>query len=98
MFALRRPRRIEQALLGDEHIRPLRVPALPGSAFTGRDLLEGSAEVHRARARTCLGAPGDGPVERPVELEEPRPVAVAGKPAAIAARQRVSGDARELLR
>ena len=50
-----------------------------------RDLVERAAEVHGAGAGDLRGGPRDRPVERPVELEDAGPVAVAREPAPVAA-------------
>ena len=53
----------------------------PGHGLLARrDLLERAAEVHGARARATSGArPRDRSVERPVELEDAGPVAIAAR-------------------
>ncbi len=55
-----RPRGVEEALLGDEHVRLPGHPAA-GDVRLGRsDLLERSAEVHGGGSRAAGGAPGRG--------------------------------------
>ena len=51
-----------------------------------------------ARPRRLGRAPGDRPVERPVELEDPGAVAVAREAAPVAVRQPRAGDAEQLAR
>ena len=58
----------------------------PRRRLRRRDLLQRGSEVDGRGACALLGPPGDRPVERPVELEHARPVAVALEPAAIARR------------
>ena len=98
VLSLRSPRRVEQALLRQQHERPRRDPAAPRRRLRGDDLLERRSQMHGPRARAFLGAPWDRPVERPVDLEDPRAVAEAAQPAAIAPRQRIPGQREQLLR
>ena len=63
-----------------------RCSPVDGRLLRGGDLVERAAEVHRARARDLRRAPGDRAVERPVELEDARPVAVAREPPGVAGR------------
>ena len=55
----RRARRVEQALLRDDHVRPLRVLAAPDGRLAADDLLERSADVDGAGALALGRAPGD---------------------------------------
>ena len=84
LLAARRARRIEQALLADEHERPRRYPAPRHRVLAGRDLVEGPAEVDGARAQALRRPPGDRSVERVVDLEDARSAAIAAQLRAIA--------------
>ena len=72
-------------------------PARDG-ALGGDDGGRRSPEVHGAGAREFGIEPRDRPVERPVDLEDPRPVAPAGEPARVAGRQGVAGHREHLSR
>ena len=98
MLAVGRPRRVERALLGEQHVGTLRMAAMPDLGLGADDLLERCPEVHRGRAAAALGAPGNRPVEGPVELADSRPVAVASQPAPVAGREPVVGDPKDLAR
>ena len=79
--------RVEEARLHEQDERAGGMLALRGRLLRGGDLVERAAEVHGARARDLRRAPGDRPVERPVELEDARPVAVAREPPRVPVRQ-----------
>ena len=65
--------RIREALLGDEHERPLGHAAV-GDRLLGRgDLGERAADVDGAGAAARLGGPRHRPGEREVELERAGP-------------------------
>ena len=70
-------RRVEQALLRQQHIRPLGVPAAADGALGGGDLRQRAAEVNGRRPGARRRRPGDRPVQRPVDLEHAGAVAVA---------------------
>jgi hypothetical protein len=89
---------VEAARLHEQHERPVVVPAVDRGLLRGGDLLEGPAEVHRAGAADLGCTPWDRPVERPVELEDPRPVAVATEPAGVSRRQPIAGELHQLPR
>src|SRR5206468_5703980 len=69
----RRARVVEEALLPDEHERPLGRLAAPHRALGCRDLVERASEVHCARAPALRGAPGGRTVERVVPLDDATP-------------------------
>ena len=79
VLAGRRARRVELALLAQDEERPLGVPAATHVALRGADLLERAADVHGRRLAARGIAPRDRTVERPVELEDAGPVAVAAR-------------------
>src|SRR6516165_10979827 len=60
------------------------------------DLVEATPDVHGRCACAALVAPGKRTVERQIDLEHARPVAVAHHTAAVAAGQPIAGDANEL--
>ena len=74
------------------------MPAGDHVLLGGDDLLERPAEVHRAGAGHLGRRPRDRPVERPVELEHPGPVAVAPEPAPVAGGQAVAREPHQLAR
>src|SRR5215217_7846993 len=52
--------------------------------------------MNRRRARALGRSPGYRPIQRPVELEHARPIAVATECATIASRQTITNDLNEL--
>src|SRR6516165_1455351 len=62
----------------------------------GCDLLQGAAEVHGAGAGDLWSGPGDRAIERPVQLEDTGPIAVAGKLPRIARRQMATRKPQQL--
>ena len=74
--------------------RAARGAARADVALGRRDLLERAAEVDRARAPALRRRPRDRAVERPVELEDAGPVAVALERAAVAVGQPVGRRSR----
>ena len=77
---------VEQARLHEQHERALGMLAAATAACSEAAIsLERAAEVHGARASAPPArVQGIGAVERPVELEDARPVAVAPEPARVA--------------
>ena len=69
VLSRRRPRRIEKAGLGQQHVWPIRVTAIPWLSLGARHLVQRAGQVHRARARTLRRLPGDRAGKRPVHLE-----------------------------
>ena len=59
-------------MLREEHEGTLRVPAGPSGAFGFRDLVERAAQMDRGGLSDLGRRPGDRPVERVVDLEDPR--------------------------
>ena len=90
--------RVDQALLGDQHVRPRRMPSAGGDPLRRRDLLEAPAQVHGGRSAALLGQPRHRPRQRVVELEHARPVAKPAEPRAVPRRQLVTGDGEQLAR
>ena len=93
VLALGRARVVEEALLHEQHERPLAGAAsLPRRALGLRDLGERAAEVDGPGTAQRVARPRDRRVERPVELERRRPVAKAERV------PRQAREARELAR
>jgi len=76
VLAGRRPRRIEQALLRQQHKGLLGDLAPTHGGLGVGELLQRSREVYRAGSRAVLRTPGNRGVERPIDLEDPGPVLV----------------------
>ena len=74
-----RAARVEQALLREQHVRPLGQPAGLDVAFGRGDLGERATEVDGRRARAVGVRPRDRTVERPVDLEHAGPVPELGR-------------------
>jgi hypothetical protein len=90
--------RVEQARLHEQHEGALVVAPAHGGVLRRGDLAERAAQVDRPGARRLGRAPRDRPVERPVELEDARAVAVPLEAPAIAVRQPVARNAQQLAR
>ena len=87
---------IEAALLRDEHERPCRVASGVDVGLGAGDLLERAAEVDGSCVGELRVAPRDRAVDRDVELEDARPVAVPAKLIGVAAGQPSPAMASEL--
>src|SRR5215213_10039142 len=85
-------RLVEEALLGEQDERPLRVLPPRHGALPRCDLVERAAEVDGSGPLAALGCPGDRPVEREVHLEDARTVAVALEGVVVTLRKVLSGD------
>src|ERR671910_471270 len=94
----RGPRLVEEALLRDDHVRPLRRLAAPDGVLGLDDLSRRAADVHGSCARALLRRPRHGAVERPIELEHTGAVAVAAQRPQVAIRQPVARGADYTLR
>src|SRR5258708_7629300 len=70
--------------------------APPDGRLGGRDLLEGSADVHGARPRATGRFPGNRTVERPVDFEDSRAVAITLETPAVARRKSMARDGEYL--
>ena len=85
VLARRRARRVEEALLGEQHERPLRDRARATAPRSDAAISSSVPPRWTVAGRRALRRPpGDRPVERPVDLEHARPVAVALEPAPVA--------------
>ena len=67
-------RRVEEALLPQEHERALGVLAAPDGGFSRDYLLQRPTEVDRSSAQALFDLPGNRAVEREVHLEALRNV------------------------
>ena len=76
VLALRRARGIKEALLRQQHERSLRRDAARHALLGGGDLLQRPAEMNRARASACGILPGNRAIQRVVDLEDARPIAI----------------------
>ena len=74
------------------------MPAGVDIGLAARDLFDGAADVHRAGFATGFALPGNGPVQRPVDLANAGAVPEAAHCPAVARGQAVAGHARELAR
>jgi hypothetical protein len=70
----RRPGRVPQRRLADEHERPGGVPAAVRRTFRRGDLLEAAGDVNGSRPAAQRVGPWDRAFERPVDLECGHPV------------------------
>ena len=92
----RSARLVEQARLGEQDERTVCVPPLPRSPLRGGDLVERAADVDGAGVAALGRRPRDRAVERPVDLEDARPVAPAREPLSIpAVGEPCAGEAKE---
>jgi hypothetical protein len=98
VLAGRRPGVVEEALLCEQHERPLAMAPCPRASLRLGDLGERAAEVYRRRLGGLGSSPRDRAVERVVDLEHARAVAEAAEPAAVAHRQPVTGNRQQLAR
>ena len=90
-----RPRPVEAAGLGEQDERPLGEAALRDEPLGPGDLLERAAEVDRAGLGQLRGAPRDVALDREVQLEDARAVAVALERPAVRRRERLARDRGE---
>ena len=77
MPPLRRPRRIENARLCQQHKRPVRMPAGCRRRFRGGDLFQRIADMDGARLATARCSERDTLCQRPVDLEDPHPITIS---------------------
>ena len=97
MLARRRPRRIGDRLLAEQHERAFGQP-FARLADRREEVLLAAADVDGAGPPHVLGAPRDRTVERPVELERRRAVPVAAQQRAVPAAEGVAAQRRERVR
>src|SRR5919204_3449074 len=95
VFAGRCASGVEERGLREQDERTVVTHAAPGGPLRMRDLLERAADVDRRRPPTFRLRPRDRPVERPVQLESARTVAVVAQRALVAVGQSPPCDAGE---
>ena len=99
MLALRRARRVRDRRLDEQHERHVGVRGpRPTASSDAAISAHRPAEVDGSRARRRGVGPRDRPVERPVDLEHPRPVAEALELAPVPAGEAVAGHGEHLAR
>src|SRR5438034_5590771 len=79
VFACRRARRIEKALLREQHEWPLGQFAFPSLTFSARDFIKRSAQVDCPRASTLGRSPRNWRTESIIELEHAGTVSIAAE-------------------
>src|SRR5262245_47408801 len=94
VFAGRGTRGIEQALLGDDHIRRLGVCPRARGLLRRGDFAQGASQVHRGSTLARRGSPGNRAIESPVDLKNSRPIAIPCELAPIARWQAMAGQAQ----
>src|ERR1700687_4052483 len=93
MFALRRAGGVEQAWLGEQDKRSAGVVRFPR-----RDLFERAPQMYRTGAPAGLCGPGDRSVERPIQLEDARAVAVTRERLRVTVRETRARQREQLAR
>src|SRR3990172_1566401 len=96
MLSLWGARRVEQALLSRQHIRSLWGLASGHCTLPVGDFRQGSSDVNRAGSPARLCLPRDRAVERKVDLECSRAVAVSRQFALVSTREALACDADDL--
>src|SRR5947209_15886153 len=95
LLPARRTCGIEQTLLSQEDEGVLRRLPVPYHALTRRHLIDRAAHVYRPRLGTLLRLPGDRTVQRVVELEDTRTVAIRGELSPIEAGETLPRDGKQ---
>src|SRR3954447_19974068 len=98
MFSGRSARRVEQALLCQQHEWSLGTLAVADCAFRCSDLDECAAKMNCPGARTVGCGPWDRAVERPVDLKDPWTVSIAFELVPITIGQPLARDLYDLAR
>src|SRR5579883_1457643 len=89
---------VEEALLGNQRVGPVRYVSLSNLTLGGGNLFQRSPKVYGARMIAFLGAPGDRTVESIVDFEGAGPVAIAVQTMRVARWKTPSGDPHQLAR
>jgi hypothetical protein len=89
--ARRRAGFVEKRRLSEKEERSLCEPAFPRCPLRVRDLLIRAADVGRQSLGACLGFPGNGLSQRPIDLEGSGTVPPPLERCTVAARKAVSG-------
>src|SRR5262249_9301327 len=87
---------VEQRRLNEQDIRALDVAAGPGARFARGGLVKTAAEGDGAGTGALRRGPGDRRIQRPVELENARPVAVSPEAPAVMCGEPVARELHEL--
>src|SRR6266852_1108162 len=89
---------IEEARLGQQDERPLGMAAMAHRIFGSGDFLEAAAEMHGGRPRAVRRFPGNGAVQRVIDLEDAGTIAVLGEATGESGGKAVARDAQQLMR
>src|SRR5216684_9151818 len=89
---------IEEARLGQQDERPLGMAAMAHRIFGSGDFLEAAAEMHGGRPRAVRRFPGNGAVQRVIDLEDAGTIAVLGEATGESGGETVACDAQQLMR
>src|SRR5579885_1847278 len=98
MLACWGARRVEEALLGQQHIGTLCMLAPPDGSLGVGNLRQGTSNMHSSGAQACLRFPGDRAIQRDVHFADTWTIAVALKLVLVALRQLGMGNAQQLAR
>src|SRR5689334_18794172 len=98
MLVKRRSGGIEQRWLRENHIRAGRTTAARHFRFSGADLFKTTAKMDRRRRQTTLVFPRYGRTQRPIHLEDSKPISKSVELAAISRFEFVARDGNELSR
>src|SRR5579875_2896558 len=98
LLARRRSRRVEEALLRDQHEGLFRYFPLPDLPLGAGNFRKCTAQVHRCGAQAFFSLPGNGAIEREIEFEDAAAIAKAPQVALIALRQLAASDPQQLTR
>lgn len=91
-------RRVEQALLGQQHERAIRMVPSGYGTLARSDLGHRATEVDGGGSQAFLRIPWDWTIQGVVDLEGRWSVSVAGEPAPVTVGQAAPGDLDELMR
>ena len=91
-------RRIEQCVLDEQDVGPVRMASRGDLSFGRYDLRERAAEVNGRGTPRPVRGPGNRPVERPVHFEDAGAVAEPFEAPSIPVRQPIAGDRGDLTR
>src|SRR5579883_3380944 len=98
MLACRGACRVEEALLGQQHVGTLCMLAPPDGALGVGNLSQGTTNMYGSSTQACLRFPGDRAIQRDVHFADTWAIAVALKLVLVALRQLGMGNAQQLAR